>query len=127
MFSTMRQAKILTVTVSLLILTLGCSIFHHHSSVANHQPEPRTPPNPAPSVATVPQWLQVYGQLSGETLEIGPGVRESNVTLKVPAYPAMTRSEALAFMEKIMRKQAGIIVTHPDPKVAFFKLKKHPK
>ncbi|HUE37682.1 MAG TPA: hypothetical protein VMO20_09845 [Candidatus Acidoferrum sp.] len=75
----------------------------------------------------MPQWLQVYAQLSGQTMEVSEGVRASAVTLKVPPYPAMTRSEALKFMEKILRDQAGIIVTHPDPNVAVFKLKKHHK
>jgi len=60
-------------------------------------------------------------------MEVSEGVRASAVTLKVPPYPAMTRSEALKFMEKILRDQAGIIVTHPDPNVAVFKLKKHHK
>ena len=120
----MRQYKIVAVTALLASLTFGCSILHHDSSTAARQPEPRTPPNTVTSYVTVPQWLQIYGQLSGQTMEVGEGVRECPVTIKVPPYPAMTRSEAVKFMEKIFRKQAGIIVTHPNPNVAFFKLQK---
>jgi len=69
--------------------------------------------------------LQVYAQLSGAKMEVGEGVRESPVTLKIPPYPALTRSQAVKLIEKFLHDQAGIIVTHPNPDIVFFQLKKH--
>jgi hypothetical protein len=69
--------------------------------------------------------LQVYAQLSSAKVEAGEGVRESQVNLKVPPYPALTRSQAIKLIKKILHDQAGIVVTHPNPNVVLFKLKKH--
>ncbi len=53
------------------------------------------------------------------------GVGESQAALIIPPHPAMTRSQTLKFIEKILHDQAGIVVTHPKPDLTLFKLKKH--
>ena len=52
-------------------------------------------------------------------------VAESQATVKIPPHPAMTRSQTLKFIEKILHDEAGIVVTHPNPDTVLFKLKKH--
>lgn len=116
------MARIVILTLSLLLLGLGCSTSQSNSS---NQPELRTPPNPTTVYRSVPQLLEVYEQLSSVRTQADDNVSESPVILKIPPYPAMTRSQAIKFIEKILRDQAGIIATHPKPDVVVFKLKKH--
>ncbi|HTR41954.1 MAG TPA: hypothetical protein VMH87_10100 [Pseudomonadales bacterium] len=120
------MTRIFILTLSLLLLGLGCSTSQSHSSSTPvNQPELRTPPNTSTVYRSVPQLLQVYEQLSSVRTQADDNVYESTVMLKIPPYPAMTRSQAIKFIEKILRDQAGIIATHPKPDVVVFKLKKH--
>jgi hypothetical protein len=62
----------------------------------------------------VQQALQIYAKLAGADLKLQDGISTNHGLIIPGRYPAMTRAEAIAYLEKVLREQAGIIVVHKD-------------
>lgn len=67
--------------------------------------------------------LEVYAELAHAKLE--PKWREKlpPVLITFENKEALTRKEALEGLEKAFREQAGIVITHPDPKHVGWRLR----
>lgn len=60
--------------------------------------------------------LDIYAKLAGADLKLPDGIFTNDVLINPGRYPAMTRAEAIAYLEKVLREQAGIIAVHKDAK-----------
>lgn len=79
------------------------------------------------NVMDVQQVLHIYAELTGADLKLQDGISTNRVFIKLGSYPAMTRAETVAYLEKELREQAGIIAVHKDTGHVEFEQMKNPE
>ena len=70
----------------------------------------------------VAEILAVYAAIARANMDIDPAVKGLSVLISFENKEDITRSEAIALLDKALRDQAGIIATHPNTNRAVFRL-----
>jgi hypothetical protein len=71
---------------------------------------PKIPPSVGPQIADVPQWLVVYAQLTGKTVEFAEEPEDNQTPIRLENRKSVTRAQACKLIEHVLRDQAGLVV-----------------
>ncbi len=81
---------------------------------------PKIPPGLGSEWADVEQVLDIYAQLTGKTVEFADETGDEHTVIRIKQTESLTRAQARRFLERVLDKQAGIVILSRHHKRVIF-------